>query len=341
MTTLNNGHIKHFVVHVMNKEQHENAELIEAPAERPAHAAITTLLEHILERYSGRGGKGYGRFKDNRDNYPMGNIIEDYFVSRTVAFYPTSCRMIQHLASRANEAPLSTGGIVVVAHIDIDGQEDVLVAMLTSTVGSAFTDFDITASEYLDIAKLRVAGKIDLTGWTNGRERYISFLKGQNTVAEYFKKFLGCDDVFLAKKETQKLKTALQSFATAQNMEGEAREDFFNRAYDQLKELNTNQQGFDVITFSNAIWPAAPEDLQEVLVNEAFELSDGFVPDGNIIRELVTFRGKSSHWTLKFNRQAVLDGDVFYDCASDIFILRNVPESLRAEMLEEYGTPDE
>ena len=47
MTTLSNGHIKHFVVHVMNKEQHENAELIEAPAERPAHAAITTLLGKV------------------------------------------------------------------------------------------------------------------------------------------------------------------------------------------------------------------------------------------------------------------------------------------------------
>ncbi|MCA8711833.1 nucleoid-associated protein, partial [Escherichia coli] len=202
-------------------------------------------------------------------------------------------------------------------------------------------DFEIQESEYLDIAKLRVAGRIDLTGRQNGKERYISFLKGQNSVAGYFKKFLGCNDILIAKQETTKLRNALLEFATERGFEPEAREEFLNKAHEKLKNLNRSGEAFDTQVFANEIWPTAPELLVEKLTNDDLEFSDGFVPDGNVIRGLVSFKGKSKHWSLKFERAALHDGSVLYDSENDKLILTEIPDTLRSEILSELGEEDE
>lgn len=330
-----------FIVHIMNKEQQGLATIIPCPSEKPVQQASKDLSNALTERYSGRAGKGYGKFEDDRDSYPMGNIVDDYFVNKTHSFYDTSIRMINHLKARADDESMSTGGYVIIAHNEVNGNHYLMVAILTSAVGSSVHDFEIQESEYLDIAKLRVAGRIDLTGRQNGKERYISFLKGQNSVAGYFKKFLGCNDILIAKQETTKLRNALLEFSTERGFEPEAREEFLNKAHEKLKNLNRSGETFDTQIFANEIWPTAPELLVEKLTNDDLEFSDGFVPDGNVIRGLVSFKGKSKHWSLKFERAALHDGSVLYDSENDKLILTEIPDTLRSEILSELGEEDE
>lgn len=325
----------------MEKEVRQPATLAPAPAELPVHAAVTRLVNDVLGRYKSRGGKGYGKFEENEDNFPMGKIIKDYAVLANHNFYQTSIRMLEHLESRAFDAPLSTGGKVVIVHTVQPGQEDLLVAILISSTGSTIRNHDIEDSEYLDISKLRVAGKIDLTAMKSGKDNYISFLKGQNDIAEYFKKFLGCNDVVIAKNETKKLKDALESFAEHKKLSTEEREDFLNNSYEKLKELNNNQIPFEVETFSNALWPQAPEELHELLVNDVYELSEGFVPDGNVIKEMITFKGKGKHWFLKFDREALKDGSIEFDEQDDTIKLSNLPADLIAQLKKELGFENE
>lgn len=330
-----------FIVHIMNKEQQGQAAIVRCPAEKPVQQASQILSDALTDRYSGRAGKGYGKFEDDRDSFPMGNIVDDYFVNRTHSFYDTSIRMINHLKARADEELMSTGGYVIIAHNEVNANHFLMVAILTSAVGSTVHNFDIQESEYLDIAKLRVAGRIDLTGRQDGKERYISFLKGQNSVAGYFKKFLGCNDILIAKQETTKLRDALLSFATERNLEPEEREDFLNRAHEKLKTLNRSGETFDTQTFANELWPAEPELLVSKLTNEELEFSDGFVPDGTVIRGLVSFKGKSRNWSLKFERAALHNGSVQYVAENDKLILSEIPDTLREEILSELGEEDE
>ncbi|HGM4725028.1 TPA: nucleoid-associated protein [Serratia marcescens] len=327
--------IHHLVIHVMNKKQHAHAELEPSPDEKAVRDASRRLIKDITTKYSGRAGKGYGRFEDDRDSYPMGNIADDYYVSKRQNFYDISLRMLNHLSDRANSEQMSTGGYVLITHIESDSKEYLLVALLTATIGSTVRNFDVEDSEYLDISKLRVAGRIDLTSWTEGRERYISFLKGQNSVSAYFKKFLGCNDILIAKKETEKLRDALREFVHEQNLEGEDKEEFLNQAHTQLQSLSKTGTPFDILTFANELWPSNPEILLEKLSNDELQLSDGFVPDGKVIRDLVSFKGKSRHWTLKFDREALVDGSVTYDKENDRLLLSQIPEPLRNELLAE------
>jgi len=330
-----------FIVHIMNKEQRGTATLVPCPAEKPVQQASIDLSNALTDRYSGRAGKGYGKFEDDRDSYPMGNIVDDYFINRSQDFYNTSIRMINHLKARADGELLSTGGYVIITHNEFNGNEYLMVAILTSAVGSTVEDFDIQESEYLDISKLRVAGRIDLTGRRDGKERYISFLKGQNSVAGYFKKFLGCNDILLAKQETTKLRDALLEFATERGFDAAAREEFLNNAHIKLKNLNLSGETFDTQIFANELWPTEPELLVAKLTNEELEFSDGFVPDGNVIRGLVSFKGKSRHWSLRFDRAALHDGSVVYEQDSNKLILTGIPDTLKDEILAEVGEEED
>lgn len=51
-----------FIVHIMNKEQQGTATLIPCPAEKPVQQASRDLVNALTKRYSGRAGKGYGKF---------------------------------------------------------------------------------------------------------------------------------------------------------------------------------------------------------------------------------------------------------------------------------------
>lgn len=329
--------VKHVVVHILDKEQHGDASEELSPAETAVTNASQRLINDICDKYAGRAGKGYGRFEGDPDNYPMETMVGDYLLDRNQnAFYESSCRMMRHLTERSQGQSMATGGYVLFAHIEVDAHEHILVAMVNATTGSVITkDFSIHDSVYLDIAKLRVAGRIDLTAFQNDAERYISFLKGQNTVSTYFKQFLGCNDVVIARRESEKLRDALKEFATEQNLDEVSREAFLGRAFEELQLLSKESQPLHIETFVNSIWPQDPEALTTKLASEELELSDGFIPDGRVIRGLVTFKGKSAHWELKFDRAGLTDGSIEYNRETNEIKLRNIPDALREQLLNE------
>lgn len=328
--------IKNVVVHLLRKDQHREATLQLGRKEGNMTEASQRLISHICERYKGRAGKGYGCFEEDVDNYPMGRIINDYYNCQENDFYECSCRMAQHLLARSNEQQLSTGGYILITHIQNNNHEYILVAIINPTTGSIVTpDFLIEDSKYLDIEKLRVAGRIDLTGWKDGAERYISFLKGQTLVSSYFKKFLGCNDILIAKRETEKLKEALVSFIEERDLNKEDKGRFLENAYTTLRELSKKDIPLELNTIINILWPSDPDLLREKICQEKYELSDGFVPDGRVIRSLVSFKGKSEHWELKFERAAIAEGSVRYDNEHDVLILSQIPDTLKEELIRE------
>jgi len=327
--------VKHVVVHILDKEQNGDASERLSPEEGMVTEASQRLINDICAKYAGRTGKGYGYFEGDPDNYPMERMAGDY-LDNTDDFYQSSCRMMRHLTERSQRENMATGGYVLFSHITIGHNEHLLIAIVSATIGSTVTDdFRIQDSTYLDIAKLRMAGRIDLTAWTSGAERYISFLKGQGNVSNYFKQFLGCNDVLIARRESEKLRDTLTAFAVEKNLEGAEKDAFLKTAFEHLNALSKANEPLNLETFVNAVWPQAPEELSGKLASEELALSDGFVPDGRVIRALVSFKGKSKYWELKFDREGTTTGDIDYDPETNIITLRNVPDDFREMWLNE------
>ncbi|WP_432719869.1 nucleoid-associated protein [Jeongeupia wiesaeckerbachi] len=331
--------VENFIVHKLKKEQHKREATVELRDDPlPIDETIQRLVEQLHKLYSSRLGKGYGRFEESEDEYPTVKYVRQHYADDELSFVEMTQRMMQHLANRASQELLASGGYVLFTTITNDNTEYLLVAMVTDVVGAAITEqLAVAASIHLDMSQLRVAGRISLTAWRADKERYIGFLKGRSDVAEYFKLFLGCNDVLEALKETQKLVRGLETFAETQGLSTEAKDSLFEDAHGYLEQLRKDGTPVSLEALINRLWPEEPELLRSTLISDELSLSDGFVPDRRATRRLIKFEGKSDYWKLTFDRKAIRSGHLKYDRNRDTIVLSSIPDHLRQELIEELN----
>ncbi len=327
----------HLIIHKLNKELHGPAS-IELRQEEMAISPVTQrLVEQLCDLYAAKPGKGYGKFEEDEASFPLPRLLRQHVQQGALDFTELTRQMMQHLQERVQEEALASGGFVLFIRERQSAASDfLLVAIITEAQGTALNaGLEMVASPYLDLANLRVAGKIDLAAWQSDSGRYISFLKGRTDVAQYFKRFLGCNDVVAALKETQKLIKGIEQFAETQQLEPEARNQLFEEAHRYLDDLGENDLPWSVDTVVNQLCPDAPEALRATLKDEELGLSEGCIPDRRAIRPLLRFKASAPNWKLEFNRNSLRSGDVIYNRNNDTIVLYNIPEELKRELQSE------
>ncbi|WP_427838262.1 nucleoid-associated protein [Actinobacillus pleuropneumoniae] len=300
--------IKHIIYHILNKEVQGTPQIIPSPNEIIPTETHLNFLKKLAESYSSRTGKGFGQFDSDEDSYPMPRIVREYLENQN--FYFTTERMMNTLSTRIQEQPLATGGKVFIVHFEENRNEYLLIAILSEKIAFSTNEWQLVEEEILALENLKFAGRINLSAWQAGEQRYISFLKGQGDVAQYFKLFLGCNDILIAQQETKKLVEILEEFADENKLDVEQKTAFFQRAQEYLYEISDNEEPFSAETFANRIWSENPQELKDKLSDDEKGISDGFIPDKRSIKKLSTFTGKTKHWRLSFDRKAVSSGDI-------------------------------
>nr|WP_314266770.1 nucleoid-associated protein [uncultured Moellerella sp.] len=319
--------MKHITYHILNKEQQGDGTLELSPSPFEPNSAHLNFLAALKKAYTSRAGKGFGSFDTDEDSYPMPKLLRDYFSDND--FHNLSVRMMNVLLSKINSQSLATGGKVFITHYEDQEHDYMLIAILSEKVAFTAKDWSMTESEMLDIEHLKFAGRIDFTAWQANEDRYISFLKGQGDIAGYFREFLACNDALFAKAETRRLVEFLNEFATEQNLDLESKSVFFERAQTYLREVSDNSEPFVLETFANRVWSEDPQILKDKLGDADDGISDGFIPDKRTIKALSTYTGKTKHWRLSFDREAVSNGYVSEENGK-IFINNPTDELLKA-----------
>ncbi|KGQ59296.1 nucleoid-associated protein [Gallibacterium anatis] len=316
--------IKHIIYHILNKEVKGNPSIVSSPTEIIPTGVHLNFLSKLIEAYSGKTGKGFGKFDVDEDSYPMPRIVREYLENQD--FYNATERMMNTLSTRIQEQPLATGGKVFIIHFEEKHNEYLLIAMLSEKTAFSTTNWQLEEEEVLALEHLKYAGRINLTAWQAGEQRYISFLKGQGDIAQYFKSFLGCNDVLIAQQETKKLVEQLEEFANEKGLNVEQKTVFFERSQAYLYEINENEEPFSAETFANRVWSENPQELKDKLADDENGIADGFIPDKRSINKLSTFTGKTKHWRLSFDRTAVLNSEIAL--IDDKIIINNPTDSL-------------
>lgn len=305
------------------------------PAPNVIDAPALGLMERLCRHFAERPGKGYGCFEQDEHNFPMINLVRRYARDGSLDFPAFSAEALAHLQQRVDEDGVEEAGFLVIARATIFGADCLYFALLQETVGSVIDDgLAIHDNPHLDFSGLQVAGRIDLTAWQAGAERYIAFLKGRGDVAGWFKRFLGCTDVVIALKETKKLVETLTHFADTQQLEAPARDELLERAHLVLEEMHESGAPLDLASVAEQVFPDAPQKLVERLQDEAVDLATGFVPDKRALRPLIRFKAAAQDWKLEFERAGLRSGTVQYDPANNTLVLTDVPEGLRKVLME-------
>nr|WP_319389274.1 nucleoid-associated protein [uncultured Cohaesibacter sp.] len=296
---------------------------------------VVRLINELHKLYKRRPSKAYGKFDLDTINNPTSIHLRNYINGNT-NFEALTLLLMSKLAKEAGTKAASTGGHVFFCHFEREKSQYFLVAIVTDKVSAALTrDENLRDVTHLDVDGFRFAGRVDLTGWVNDDSRYIGFLKGKGTVAEYFKAFLGCDTTIQSRVETTNLVSALKRFAEQKNFDAEEKDAFMSNALDFCDREARSDKPVDFTTLANALYPEAPEDLTDVLGDPELALSDGFVADRRALKGLVKFKRKTSDWSVEFERKALHTGNVRYNPEENSITLLNVPEDLQHELVEE------
>ncbi|HHK3947267.1 TPA: nucleoid-associated protein [Pseudomonas aeruginosa] len=199
------------------------------------------------------------------------------------------------------------------------------------------THTDVVDAMHLDIKGFRLAGRVNLTHWAAGGDKYLSFIKGrgQDKVSDFFKIFLGCNNSVAAVVETQKLNSILEGFANSKGMDEAQKDEFLRNAYTICKRYADNETPFELEVFSNELWPEDPQQLNQAFEDSGENVSDGFIPDKRSLRSLVKFSGVTKNWRLVFDRAALLNDEIFFDSETESLTIKNLPEELVRRLVAE------
>lgn len=328
--------ISGLVIHRLIRAAEGPSQVELRPAANPLDEPAARLMERLCRHFAERPGKGYGWFEKDERSFPMPRLVREHAIEQGMDFATLSKEMVTQLQQRVDEDKMDEGGYVLIARATVFGADCLYVALLQETLGTAIGDgLSIQDSPHLDFSALQVAGRIDISAWQAGAERYISFLKGRGDVAGWFKRFLGCTDVVIALKETKKLVETLSHFAETQQLDAAGRDELLERAHLVLEEMGDSGAALNLEAVAGQIFPDAPQKLSATLQDEALDLASGFVPDKRALRPLIRFKASAEDWKLEFERSGLRSGAVQYDKASNTLVLTNVPENLKKLLLEE------
>ncbi|WP_214660585.1 nucleoid-associated protein [sulfur-oxidizing endosymbiont of Gigantopelta aegis] len=337
--------IKNIVVHLIDKQVDAGPSTLSL-SEHGLEPSKTLegFLEDLNKIYNAKPSKVFGRFVETHDNDASAdeavnsnkNLLSGYLDEQInfIEYTQQSMNLLKHYIDQASKA---TGGYIVFVHYTLFGSDFMMVVMLNNVAGIAINDeLGINAVDYLDINKLHLAARVDLSLWQEApdSDRYISMIKGieSNKLSEYFCKFIGSDETINSKKETSELLSAVNQFCDDHIQDEEEKSQFKQKSADFCLEQADKGQNVVLKDFSGYVADSAVDDFMNYIKSEQYELNNEISPNKTVIRRFNKISGRNQQVSITINEEA-LGNTVIYDAEKETLTFSDLPASLKAQIL--------
>ncbi|MCF2860388.1 nucleoid-associated protein YejK [Pseudoalteromonas sp. SMS1] len=329
--------VKKLVVHYVDKRD-EETEIHLREDEMVINDRVNVFIEQLHHAYNGKPGKGYCAF-DGDKNSTVASAMQSYRNSE-LGFWHMTQQATEVLKEELNKYAFHETGYLVFCHYQYVGCDYMLIAQISIKEHYSITsELDLASSRHLDISRMQLAARIDLTAWDTQADenRYISFIKGRagRKVADFFLDFLGCAEGVDPKQQSQTMLHAVEDYLSEQQFEKAEKDVIRKEVFDYCNDCINSGEDADIEGLSDTLSKSSEVQFEDFYKEQGYELEESFPLDKKTVTAMVKFSGMGGGVSVGFERKH-LGERVIYDPVNDTLTIKGVPPNLK-DQLEKYS----
>ncbi len=347
--------IHNFIVHQLVVNQAQELELIKKHSCFDVTPEIEQLAEQINQAFNAKPGKGVGGFltgesdvdevlKENSQQFRqwLSDLGDSSLGEEDRDFLGFSQRAADKLKKTLLDFATIETGFLVFCHYEFLATDYLMVALLTTKQHAQINaSLELTYSDHLDLAKMQLAVRIDLTQLriNADQQRYISFIKGRmgRKVSDFFMAFLGCEELVDVKQQNKQLIAAVDDYIAVEGLDPTEKQQTRDMVSDYYKEKLEMGEDIQLRELADKL-PKSDSGNDFMAFNQQVEtpLEENFQADRAALKSLAKFTGQGGGISLSFDRK--LYGDrVQYDAQNDRLVIHGIPPNLKDQLLKSQG----
>ena len=338
--------IHHFVVHQLSINQQQELVLIPRHSCFDVSPAIEDLAQQINHAFNVKPAKGVGGFVDAAADaqetedeqaapkVPFADLLKDA-ISDDGDFVKFSVIASERLKKSLLDTGSVETGFVIFSHYQFLATDYLMIAIINTKQHVEITsELELTASDHLDLAKMQLAVRIDLTQLAvmPEQQRYVSFIKGRmgRKVSDFFMHFIGCEELVDIKQQNKQLLNTVDAYLAAEQLDPHEKHQARKSVADYYKEKL--EQGEDIqVKELAAKLPGEENSFYQFNQTAEKPVEEHFQADRSALKTLAKFTGAGGGISLSFER-ALLGDRISYDPTSDTLMIRGIPPNLKDQL---------
>lgn len=299
-------------------------------------AEIASLGSQLHTTFNTKPGKGVGGFSLGEEN-PVKDLLPQ-MISGELDFHEFSLIAGKHLLDTiVNEAMLETG-FVIFNRYEYLATDYLMIAMLdTKEHVEVNQHLEISQSHHLDLSKMQIAVRIDLTQYDVQREqnRYITFLKGRmgRKVGDFFMQFIGCEEKVDVKQQNKRLLHEVDEYLSGESLDNQEKQQHRESLAEYYKQKVDLGEEVHISDLDNVLprQGASEDGFSSYNASLAQPIEAKFQPDRSMMTAMKKFSGAGGGVSISFDRK-LLGERVQYDPQADVLIIKGIPPNLKDQL---------
>jgi nucleoid-associated protein len=300
----------------------------------PVTAQVALLIEQLHLAYNGKPAKGYAGFSLQKT--PQFPDALQSWQSEQIGFVSLAETATALLVVELTKHQIPETGYVMLCHYRYLANEYLLIAMLGSKEHFSLTaDLQLASSKHLDIARMQLAARIDLSELQSNpdQNKYISFIRGRagRKVADFFLDFLGAEEGVDAKVSSKIVLASVEEYLSASDYDVAEKNEVRKQVYQYCEERAKQGQDVQLQELSATVDSSDDNAFVRYCQERELPVAEQFPVDVKELKTLVKFSGAGAGLSLSFE-QKLLGERVQYDAERDVLIIKGTPPNLRDQL---------
>lgn len=326
-------HLSNVILHQLCKNDNDELMVNYRTQSLDNDTSTENLVSELHRVFNAKAGKGFGSFKADSDVQRWLQALR----KGEQDFYTFSQQSAERLKQELIKYPFADEGILVLAEYQSLATHYLFIGLLPLNQSLKVTEgLDISATDYLDINKMDIAARVDLSSFETDKSsnRYLSYIKGRvgRKVSDFFLDFLQAEVGLDPKQQNQVLMQAVEDFCSDAKLEKEEAINYKKQVYDYCNDQIKSGDEVQVKELSSEL-PASNEGTSflEFTREHGYQLEESFPGDRATVRKLTKYVGAGGGLNISFD--SLLMGErVFYDPETDTLTIKGTPPNLRDQL---------